>query len=335
MDIIDSIFVTAAAEPEAAKVAHLAQNHGFLKGLMQRVLKHFQTAGAGAVRILKSGGVWFSLLGTVVAAVSFLFDARRLRHYQMQPGLGKMRAFGVGLSLIFFIGAFLSFFKKIAMAWQNQSEDEVEKAKAAALLARLSDAERKVVMARAQARTKPATASVIHARAFEMVAPLLAVQGFDTEVYGSGFDLLKNARLRILQLSRKYGPAELFHKVVVTLERRKKEDAQLTPAQKRMRTERKNYRNDAIKLVLILVALVGSQVMALRGIGNALYRQQSKIALFRPDVKAARRIFAEMDWADLRRNTSVFPAGTYTEVRKTVTEFMKRTAQPGAVALIS
>jgi len=153
--------VTAASGPADAKAMKLAQNHGFLKGLMKRVGKHFQDAGAGAVRILKSGVVWSALLATIVTAVSLLFDARRLRHYQMQPGLGKMRVFGVGLSFLFFIGSFLTFFKKIAAAWKNQSETDEEKAKAEALLARLSDAERAALVARAQAQKQQHAAASV------------------------------------------------------------------------------------------------------------------------------------------------------------------------------
>lgn len=164
--------VTAASEEDQKqKAAKLAQNHGFLKGLMTRVGKHFQAAGAGAWRILKSGGVWFGLLSLCVSAVVFLFEARQLRHFKQQPLLGKARVFGVGLSFGAFIGTFLNFFKKIAMAWKNEAADTEEKKKAEALLSRLSQAERVAMMARVQA--KPAHASA----AFAVLASALEAQG--------------------------------------------------------------------------------------------------------------------------------------------------------------
>lgn len=173
--------VTAASEEDQKqKAAKLAQNHGFLKGLMTRVGKHFQAAGAGAWRILRSGGVWFSLLSLCVSAVMFLFAARDLRHFKQQPWLGKMRVLGVGLSFGAFIGTFVSFFKKIAMAWKNEAADTEEKKKAEALLSRLSQAERVAMMARAQSNQTHASA------AFSMLASALEAQG--AVVTTAGYD---------------------------------------------------------------------------------------------------------------------------------------------------
>lgn len=159
--------VTADVSEKAAK---LAANPGFLKGLMVRVQKHFQSAKEGAVRVLRNGSAWMALLNLCIAAIALRFGVRSLRHFNMQPLLGKLRVFSVAASFFAFLGAFFAFFRKIAMAWRQESETDVEKRKAAALLASLSEAERAVLMAKAK-QVAPATA------ALRVLASAVARQG--------------------------------------------------------------------------------------------------------------------------------------------------------------
>lgn len=309
---INSKSVTAAAEPNLNRAAKLAQNHGFLKGLMKRIGKHFQDAGAGAVRMLSSGGVWVALLSTVVAAVSFLFDARHMRHFKLQPNLGKMRALGAGLSFIMFIGAFLTFFKKIAMAWRNESETDAEKAKAEAMLAKLSNAERLAVMARAQAqaRKKPATASVRRTPLL-MLASILAHEGADVEVRGSGFAGVVNARLRVMTLLRRYSPAQLFHRIVTAISKQKKEH----PGRS--------------KLVLTLLALISWIGLAEFSVRAAPVVKSAGARILGTDIKAARHIFANMDWTALKEAVGDGQHIThYAEYKEVAKNFMKQTSAP-------
>lgn len=151
--------VTASAEE--SKVQKLARNHGFLKGLMVRVGRHFRDAGAGAVRILKSGGVWYTLLATCAAAVMLLLDARQLRHFKMQPGLGKARVLGVGMSFLGFIIAFAEFFKRLATAWKGQAESPDEEGKAEALGTKMQTIENLAGAAQNQVASASAVVSVL------------------------------------------------------------------------------------------------------------------------------------------------------------------------------
>lgn len=184
------IGVATAAADQRGRALKLAQNHGFLKGLMMRVGKHFQAAGSGAWRVLSSGGVWFSLLSACVSAVMLLFQARDLRHYKQQPTLGKLRVLGVGAAFGAFIMNFLGFFKKIAMAWKNESDDDLEKRKAANLLSRLDAAERAALMARSQAAHASIGEHTMPTPALAMLATALTAQGavIDTHVAEAGVD---------------------------------------------------------------------------------------------------------------------------------------------------
>lgn len=185
---------TADAEEKAAK---LAQNPGFLKGLMVRVQKHFQSAKEGAVRVLSNGGVWMALLSLCIAAISLRFGARSLRHFKMQPMLGKLRVVGVTASFFAFIGAFIGFFKKIAMAWKQETELDVEKRKAAALLASLSEAERVVLMARAREGRDATPAMAALAAALEQNGAVVHVHA------AFGDAALKKARKLAAKLCRR------------------------------------------------------------------------------------------------------------------------------------
>lgn len=150
----------ATASPALPNVTRLVENPGFLQGLMLRVKMHFANASEGPVRVLRNGGVWLALLNLCIAAIALRFGVRNLRHFGMQPFLGKLRVFSVAASFFAFIGAFIGFFKKIAMAWKQETEADVEKRKAADLLAGLSEAERAVLLAQAGKSAEPATAAL-------------------------------------------------------------------------------------------------------------------------------------------------------------------------------
>lgn len=157
-----SELVTADGKMEE-KAARLAKNHGFLSSMMKRVYNHFKSFGSKAWRVLKNSRVWYSILMMVVSAIMLVMDARNLRHFKLQPNMGKVwNAGSASIAFVGFCKGFIDVFGQIATAWSGKEPEPSDKERADALVKQLKEAQAKTAAYEQvlRARRKPRHGSV-------------------------------------------------------------------------------------------------------------------------------------------------------------------------------